>query len=183
VVFIDTAGLRDAVDEIEQEGVRRSRSALEGAELVLQILDASEPLATTDDHVLSRPFRGKHLVVLNKCDLPVRCELPAGCQAVRVSCQTGEGIEALKDAIRDAVWGGQVNAEMLEVAINARHQEALQRAREAAGKALEALDQDLTLELVAMELRTAAQALGEVVGQTATEDLLDRIFSQFCIGK
>jgi tRNA modification GTPase len=89
----------------------------------------------------------------------------------------------LKDAIRDAVWGGQVNAEMLEVAINARHQEALQRAREAAGKALEALDQDLTLELVAMELRTAAQALGEVVGQTATEDLLDRIFSQFCIGK
>jgi tRNA modification GTPase len=183
IVFIDTAGLRETGNEIEREGVRRSRSALEGAELILQVLDASEPLAETGDGVLSPPGRGKRILVLNKSDLPARCQLPPGQEAVRVSCQTGQGIEALKDAIRDAVWGGEVNAGMLEVAINERHQEALRRAREAAAKALEAIDQDLTLELVAMELRASTQALGEVVGQTATEDLLDRIFSQFCIGK
>jgi len=81
------------------------------------------------------------------------------------------------------VWSGEVRAEMLQAMINSRHQDALRRAREATGRTVEALRGDLTLDLVALDLRIAANAIGEVVGKTTTEDLLDSIFSQFCIGK
>jgi tRNA modification GTPase len=93
------------------------------------------------------------------------------------------GIEDLKDAIRTAVWSGDIRADMLPVMINARHQDALRRAREAVEKSLSALRAGETLELAAMDLRIATNAVGEVVGKTSTEDLLNAIFSQFCIGK
>jgi tRNA modification GTPase len=102
---------------------------------------------------------------------------------VNVCCLSGKGIEALKDAIKEAVWSGEIRVEMLEVMINSRHQEALGRARAAAQQTIEALRAERTLELVAMDLRIAVNAIGEIVGKTATEDLLDSIFSQFCIGK
>ena len=89
----------------------------------------------------------------------------------------------MKDAIKDAAWSGEIKAEMLEVMINSRHQEALGRARAATMAALEALRSGQTLELPAMDLRIAVNAIGEIVGKTTTEDLLDKIFSQFCIGK
>ena len=105
------------------------------------------------------------------------------CPVVDVCALSGQGIETLKDAIKNLVWAGEVKAEMLQVMINSRHQDALRRAREATLRSVEALRQDLTLELVALELRIAVDAVGEVVGKTTTEDLLDSIFSQFCIGK
>jgi tRNA modification GTPase len=111
--------------------------------------------------------------------------LPAGLTdpQVRVSCRTSDGIESLKDAIKALVWTGAVGAEMLEVMINSRHQDALARAREATTRTLAALREDLSLDLVAVDLRIAVNALGEVVGKTFTDDLLDLIFSQFCLGK
>ena len=98
-------------------------------------------------------------------------------------CLTGQGIEALKDAIKELVWSGEIKAEMLQVMINSRHQDALNRARAATLRTLAALRENQTLELVALDLRIAVNAVGEIVGQTTTEDLLDMIFSQFCIGK
>ena len=89
----------------------------------------------------------------------------------------------MKDAIKELVWSGEIKAEMLQVMINSRHQDALNRARAATLRTLDALREDATLELVAMDLRIAVNAVGEIVGKTATEDLLDSIFSQFCIGK
>jgi tRNA modification GTPase len=89
----------------------------------------------------------------------------------------------LKDQIKHLVWSGEITAESLQVAINARHQDALNRACEAARRAADALAANATLELVAMDLRIAANAVGEIVGKTTTEDLLDSIFSTFCIGK
>src|SRR5258708_1179042 len=102
---------------------------------------------------------------------------------VNVRCISGQGMEALKDAIKELVWAGEIKAEMLQVMINSRHQEALKRARQAAQQTIEAMRSDLTLELVATDLRIAVNAIGEIVGRTTTEDLLDSIFSQFCIGK
>ncbi|MDE3069031.1 MAG: tRNA uridine-5-carboxymethylaminomethyl(34) synthesis GTPase MnmE [Verrucomicrobiota bacterium] len=204
VVFIDTAGLREARDEIEEEGVRRSRLSLAQAELLLHVLDASEPLTAADANHLAE-FAGKQrILVRNKVDLPVKLELPPehacpprreairaspatgpefGASVVDVCCLNGEGIEKLKDAIKDRVWSGAIEAGMLEVMINSRHQDALNRAREAARRTIDALRGDAALELVALDLRIAVNAVGEIVGQTATEDLLDSIFSQFCIGK
>jgi tRNA modification GTPase len=243
VVFIDTAGLREAGDEIEAEGIRRSRESLARAELILHVLDASEPFTGADEKYLAEFAGKKRILVLNKADLPRRLALPGletdigsriargrsaavpaaetpgsstppriaetaggpmslrpGTGALRdgeqrpwpdsglavrveVSCLTGAGLESLKDAIKQCAWSGEIKAEMLQVMINSRHQEALQRAREAAVRAAEALREGLTLELVAMELRVAVNAVGEIVGKTSTEDLLDSIFSLFCIGK
>jgi tRNA modification GTPase len=190
VVFIDTAGLREARDEIEREGIRRSRESLASAEFILHILDASEPLTEADEKYLAEFAGKKRILVRNKTDLPVKLNLPHDSRftihdshVVDVSCLSGQGIEALKDAIKELVWSGEINAGMLQVMINSRHQDALNRARAAARQTIDALRGDVTLELVAMDLRIAVNAVGEIVGKTATEDLLDSIFSQFCIGK
>jgi tRNA modification GTPase len=184
VVFVDTAGLREARDEIEVEGIRRSRLTFERADLILHILDASEPLMPEDERYLAEFSGKKRLFIANKIDLPRKLELPRDVsRAVEVSCVTGDGIEQLKDAIKSAVWAGEIKAEMLQVMINARHQDALRRAAEAVRRSLDGLRACLSLELIAMDLHIAVNALGEIVGKTTTEDLLDSIFSQFCIGK
>ncbi len=183
VVFIDTAGLRQAADDIEAEGVRRSRSTLAAAELILHVLDGSEPAGEYDQQLLTEYAGRPRLLVRNKADLPRRLQLPAGLAALDVCCLTGAGVESLKDAIKAQVWAGGISAEMLQVTINSRHEDALRRAREASDRALAALRAHLGLELVTLDLRQAANAVGEIVGKTTTEDLLDSIFSQFCIGK
>ena len=208
VVFIDTAGLREARDEIEQEGIRRSRESLANAEFILHVLDASEPLAKEDENYLAEFAGKKRILVRNKVDMPAKWDFEelkchVGVQAsacspdklklelqqdtpppkVDVSCVSGQGIEALKDAIKQLAWSGEIKAEMLQVMINSRHQDALNRARSATQRTIEALGGGATLELAAMDLRIAVNAVGEIVGKTATEDLLDSIFSQFCIGK
>lgn len=212
VVFVDTAGLRESRDDIEREGIRRTRAMVAKAELVLHVLDASEPLSAEDEQFLAEFAGKKRLVVLNKVDLLERplggarpsgrfsvlanegvpapdtaveggLKRPEGRAPIPVSCLTGAGLEGLKDAIKQTVWAGEIKAEMLQVMINSRHQDALQRARAATVRTAEALRSDRSLELVAMDLRIAVNAVGEIVGKTTTEDLLDSIFSQFCIGK
>jgi len=185
VVLIDTAGLREARDEIEAEGVRRSHAALRQAELILHVLDVSEPLTAADENYLAEFAGRKRILVRNKCDLSGQLQLPSDLNApvVEVCCLTGQGIEPLKDAIKELVWAGEIKAEMLQVMINSRHQDALNRARAATVHAVEALRAAQPLELPAFDLRLAVNAVGEIVGQTTTEDLLDLIFSQFCIGK
>ena len=204
VVFIDTAGLREARDAIEQEGVRRSRESLVRAEIIVHVLDGSEPLTSADEQYLAEFSSRKRILAVNKVDLPGKLVLPfkstgragsplpaAGAHrvtrptedVVEICCLTGQGIEALRDAIKDLVWSGEITAGMLQVMINSRHQDALNRARAATQRTLEVLRGQETLELAAGELRIAVNAIGEIVGKTATEDLLDSIFSRFCIGK
>lgn len=199
VIFIDTAGLRFSKDEVEREGIRRSRESARQADLLLRVVDASQnPAGAT-----AKPNFGEsdwpqppqaRLIVLNKIDLlsrndpfaPARKPFSysqADTAAVRISCRTGEGLETLKDQIRDAAWKGRTRQKNLDAAINARHQNALQRARQAAQTAFQAIETNLTPELIALDLRIAANAVGEIVGKTSTDDLLDKIFSQFCLGK
>ncbi len=185
VVFVDTAGLRDSTDALEQEGIRRSREAAERAELVLHVLDGHEPLASDDALRLEDSLPRSRVIVVNKSDLPRRLVLPPRCEAeaVLVSCETGAGMELLCDAIQNRVWSGSMSAENIPVTINARHSEALRRAREALVRTMDGLRRNDTLELPAFELRIATNAVGEVVGATSTEHLLDMIFRQFCLGK
>ena len=208
VVFVDTAGLRQAGDVIEQEGIRRSHETVTKAELILHVFDVSEPFTREDETYLAQFAHKKRIIVRNKVDLPMKLMLPLtlslspsdgervaegrvrgdpdeinATRVVDVCALTGQGIEPLKDAIKDLVWSGEIKAEMLQVMINSRHQDALRRAREATLRTIEAFRTDLTLELVALDLRIAVNAVGEIVGKTTTEDLLDSIFSQFCIGK
>ncbi len=201
VIFIDTAGLREARDEIEVEGIRRSRESLAKAEFILHVLDASEPLTGADENYFAEFAGKKRIIVLNKIDLPRKLELlgragsplpddgahgvtrPTEAKVIGVCSVSGQGIEVLKDAIKSLVWAGEIKAEMLQVVINSRHQDALNRARTAAKQAAQSLREGMTLELIAFDLRIAGNAVGEIVGKTTTEDLLDKIFSSFCIGK
>ena len=185
LIFIDTAGLRHSTDSIELEGIRRSRETLSRAELVLHVIDASEDLNPEDAGYIEELADKKRILAINKIDLGERVKIsaPEDLPVVKISCTTGHGIEALKDKIKELIWSGKILGEMFEVMINSRHEEALERARLHLQNTIQALQTDAPLEIAAMDLRMAMNAVGEIVGKTTTENLLDSIFSQFCIGK
>jgi len=169
----DTAGLRETDDVIEREGVERARRAIENADVIVRVIDATETCDLTGTE--------NELVVFNKVDLlSSRDGLPS--QALPVSCTTGEGIRSLVDAIVARTRGANIESPTL-AAINARHQSCLIRARKALAQATDDLTAGRDPELVALPLREALQAVGEVVGLADTEEILGEIFSTFCIGK
>jgi tRNA modification GTPase len=185
---IDTAGLRKTADPVEQEGVRRARHAAEQADLRLHLVDAS---ILPDASSIPVPLFDDEILVYNKRDLvaasPDRKALPQG---ICISCRTGEGIDDLIRAIISKVTGQAqekrgVPGETAHdgAAINARHQDCLKRAIASLGAAMDLLGTGEPPELVAVELRSSLGAVGEVVGEAGTEEILGKIFSSFCIGK
>ncbi len=176
--LIDTAGLRETAEALEKAGIARTHAALAQADLVLEVVDASQPPETFPK--IDTPAR--RLLILNKCDLG---EHPgwAGTDAVRVSCATGAGLEDLAAAIETALTHGEISWSDDLVAINARHQQCLRRAHEALLAARALLTSGQPPELIAEELRSALHALGDVVGHADAEELLGVIFGRFCIGK
>jgi len=184
VVLVDTAGMRESADAVEREGMRRSREAALGADVVLEVADVTLPPPTVVP--VERAAGTAWLRVANKCDLEPDPGYAAEAGWIRVSCRTAEGLDELRAAMGASLGGGTAAGGLgvgEEWAVSARHQDALRRSLEAMGLAFGAMRQGVALDLVAADLRVAAQALGEVVGKTGTEDLLDRIFSTFCIGK
>ena len=176
VRLMDTAGVRDTEDEIERAGIERTRLALERADLVLHLFDASAP--PTDE----RPTTpGKVLRIINKADLGQHAAW-AGAEVARISCLQNTGLDALTDAIFSGVTGGAARSEW-SVAINARHQSCLENARGFLLVAQQALADGLSPEFVAEDLRATMNAVGDVVGRPDTEELLGVIFASFCIGK
>ena len=186
--LVDTAGLREALDPVEREGVRRSREIIAGAELILFLLDGSRLPHEGDFEAYKEVENRPHLVVVNKRDLPAagdgalfrgtRCagELP-------VSAKTGEGVEALLKAIACELVPGE-GAILSEAPLSRiRHVDAARKADAALERALEAAGRGLPLECLASDVRDAAQALAELTGEIAPEEVLDAIFSTFCIGK
>jgi tRNA modification GTPase len=184
VVLVDTAGLRAAQDAVEEEGTRRSRLSIEGADLVLLVLDGSEGPREEDRSLLAGTGDRPRLLVVNKVDLGHHpdWQLEADREGrVATSALTGEGLDALRESIRARVLEGEPSVGGQGVITHERHVLALVEALEALSRAQKAVD--LPGEIVAMELHDALNALGAIVGQTTPEDVLDRIFSTFCIGK
>lgn len=178
--LVDTAGVRESTDLIEAAGIQRTVRQIEAADLLLEIHDASRP---KPEEAIFPASHALHLRVLNKCDLGEHPDW-TGTEAVRISCASGAGFDALSEKIRNALHLGAVDWGEHAVAINARHQASLQNARADLLAALELLGQDgLDPGLAAIELREALDALGEIPGRVDTEDLLGVIFSRFCIGK
>lgn len=182
--IVDTAGIRHSHDVVEKEGVRRSLAAIGSADIVLVMLDGSQPLTLEDQRVLDE-VKGKiALVVINKADLPRKlAALDQPMVQVSLSCQTGKGLDDLREAIANIVRQGTINAREHAWAVNQRHQTALAQTKESLLKAHEAAMTGLSPEFIAMDLRGALDSLGLIIGATYTEDILDRIFSDFCIGK
>jgi len=182
VELVDTAGLRDNPDRIEAEGIRRARKALGSADAVLWIQDASiSERGEIDEELLQGIAEGVPVIVVqNKTDL---VELPAHAaeDAVRLSAKTGEGIDDLRGRIRDLA--GYENQGEGAFTARRRHLEALKQANAHFATGRDALRQSSAGELFAEELRLSQQALGEITGAVSSDDLLGRIFSEFCIGK
>lgn len=192
VTLSDTAGLRVSAEPIEAKGIARTRELIDEAPWALWVIDGSEPLSSEDRAIAASLVRKGALVALNKRDLARRTaadeveSLLGECGSARVievSAARGDGIEALKDAIADFMGAKTAGAELGDAAANPRHVEALSRARAALGRAAEAARTGFPGEIVALELRECVTAIGEVTGRSVTEDLLDRIFARFCIGK
>lgn len=172
VRLTDTAGLREEGDELEALGMARTRAALAEADLVVHL---TAPDAASEPPEVSVPM----IRVAAKCDLAA--SEPTG--LLRVSAHTGEGLEALQQEITRHLHLDERSLDHERVAINARHEAVLDKAREALIRAEEAQRQGRPPELVSADLRRALEALGEVVGATTEEDVLDRLFARFCIGK
>lgn len=181
--LVDTAGVRASDDEIEIEGMQRTRQQVENADLVLWIVDGSQPRPQQKS---SKGLEGgRELLILNKSDLGLHPDWQAG-EGVGISCTEGQGIDDLEDAVVNVlsadgeVWGDNL------VAINSRHQDCLNRALqdlEAAEKGLGQGGDAQSPEIVAIELRSALDHVGEIVGRVDSEEILGEIFSSFCIGK
>jgi tRNA modification GTPase len=190
VRLLDTAGLRKTVDPIEMEGVRRTRERVAGADFVILVVDGSRPLEDEDRTIFTEAIGKKKVVVVNKRDLPPKISpeelgehFPEG-PVVSISALRNEGIDDLKDAVYGSLIHRNVRTspEYLIVA-NVRHKNALSQARNNIKNAQEGLGEGISLEFIAFEIRSALDALGEIVGETTTEEVLNRIFEQFCIGK
>ncbi|RKU33953.1 tRNA uridine-5-carboxymethylaminomethyl(34) synthesis GTPase MnmE [Candidatus Poribacteria bacterium] len=187
--LIDTAGIRQTADLVEQQGVRRSKAAMDKAEFLLLMFDASQALTEADVELLETANSHKAILILNKTDLPCVTQpdaLRAHCpkkRVVQTAIPEGKGLEALKAAIREELLGDAFVMGDSPIVTNARHQAAMRRADAALNNAIESLSNAMPPELVAVDLHISLDALGDIVGKTTTEDILDRIFSQFCIGK
>ena len=182
----DTAGIRKTNDAVEQIGVERSRKVLETSEIALIVLDSSEPFATADNELVNQIQGKKALLVLNKIDLPKRLELPrnvATLQSVSVSAITGEGLNALQDKLVTIAYSGTVGSANVGVAINERHKISLESASKDLTECCQLFLSNNSLEVIAQQLRSSLNEIGEITGKTATEDILTKIFSTFCIGK
>lgn len=181
VHLTDTAGLREVDEGVEQFGIARSREKMNEADVVLMVCDGSRVLSEEEQALMSQLDSKRSLVAINKCDLvPVGYRAP---DTVEVSARTGEGLGALQDALLKKLQGegpSEVEGVMISVM---RHRQALDRAVAALTEAETCVTAGQSAEFVAQHLTQASTALGEIVGEVTTDDVLGQIFGKFCIGK
>lgn len=189
--IMDTAGIREVKDLAEKEGVRRSLQSIENADLVLALFDRSVPLQEEDFEVLRKISDRNAIFVLNKSDLPAVFDLThfsalmdhPPSPVLHISATGGEGIDKLKDTIFDLCLKNWSEEREGIVVTNLRHKTAIQNADLSLMNAMQALTENQPIEIIALELRDCLDKLGEIVGTITTEDILNRIFNEFCIGK
>lgn len=184
VQVLDTAGIRESVDEVEKIGIARSQSAAQAADLVLLTLDASQGWGPNEDLLYAQINNKPHILVVNKTDLTSKTvqNLPEATTVYTAAAQS-KGIEDLERAILSAVHSGSLAAADTDIAINQRQAAALIRAQTALTEVQTTIQNELPLDFWTIDLRAAIHALGEVTGEEMTESMLDEIFSRFCIGK
>jgi tRNA modification GTPase len=179
--LLDTAGIRDAQEVVEQEGIRRSLSALKDADLIMLVLDATRGVQKEDQVILNQAPEHKTVVIWNKVDLPSEHMPPVG--AIHISAKEGLGLAELKDAIQSLVWKKGAPSKEEVVITNVRHREALEGAIQNVNKLIEGLQTGISPEFLSSDMRAALKELGTIIGQDITEEILSAIFSKFCVGK
>lgn len=187
--LVDTAGIRDTEDIVEKIGVERSRKALSEADLILFVLNNNEPL-TEDDQTLYEVVKNEDvIVIINKTDLEPRLdidevkEMIGDMPLIQTSMLKQEGIDELEIQIRDLFFGGEVQNQDMTYVSNSRHISLLKQARHSIQDAIDAAESDVPMDMVQIDLTRTWEILGDIIGESASDELIDQLFSQFCLGK
>lgn len=187
VCLVDTAGIRDTDDTVEKIGVSRARKYMDKADIVLIVIDQSRPLSMEDQNIL-RTAGGKHaIIVLNKSDLPckvLKTDLASyGYDILSVSAAAGKGIESLKEAILSVVLQNGMTEGQSALLTNTRHIDLVRQTRNNLDRALHTIEMGMPIDCAIVDIRAAWETLGEVTGDTVHDDIVEEIFSRFCLGK
>lgn len=187
--LIDTAGIRETEDIVEKIGVAKSREILRQADLILLVLNYNEELKP-DDYAIFEAVEGMHvIIIINKTDLPQKIDMNEVTKhfpnqpMVMTSVKEDQGIDKLEEAISHIFFTGRVQQEDLTYVSNARHIHLLRQAEQAMEDAIAAIEDRMPVDMVQIDIKKAWELLGEVIGESVGEDLIDQIFSQFCLGK
>lgn len=187
--LLDTAGIRETMDVVEQIGVERSKAAVVEADLILLVLNSAESLHEDELKLMEQLKNRPTLVLLNKIDLPQQLDraqiahyFPENA-VVELSAKTQEGLDHLEDAISELFFGGKLESGDLTYVSNVRHIALLKKAKQSLADAYEAADSGVPIDILQIDVRLAWEQLGEVIGDSAPDALIDQIFSQFCLGK
>jgi len=187
--IIDTAGIRETEDIVERIGVERTKELFKEADLLLIVLDASDRF-TEEDELLTKLVKDKRAIVLiNKTDLPQRLDEDVVRKAfsdkriIKISVKENIGLDRLKEEITEMFFEGEIESRDTTIVTNLRHKEALRKAKESLEKAMETIELGMPLDCIAIDVTGARNRMGEITGDAISEDVLDQIFTQFCIGK
>ncbi|GAB2717187.1 tRNA uridine-5-carboxymethylaminomethyl(34) synthesis GTPase MnmE [Paenibacillus thermoaerophilus] len=186
--LLDTAGLRETDDVVERIGVERSRGAMDEADLILLVLNGSEPLDPSEYELMEQVKDRPTIVIVNKLDLPQRIEIGEvrerfGERIVSMSVKEQQGLDQLESAIADLFFSGEVASDDSTMVSNIRHIGLLSQAQSALEEAKTAAENGVPIDMIQIDIRQAWEKLGEIIGDSVGESLIDQIFSQFCLGK
>lgn len=185
----DTAGIRETHDEVERIGVSRAKEAINDSDLIIAIFDGSKPFTDEDKEIISLIENKKSIILLNKADLEKKVsssdikELIGDKKYFDVSILSGKEIKTIEDEIKEMFFKGEIKESSDVYVNNLRHITALKEAKSAMDEVLEDIEQEMFLDILEVNLEVALASLGEITGDTTTEDVLDKVFSEFCIGK
>lgn len=179
----DTAGIRDTAEIVEKEGIRRSKQAMQRADLVLLVLDANRTLSSEDWELLELLPEEKSIVIWNKIDLGKPKETLAGKNVLFLSVKEGLGLDTLKEKIGQLIWKKGPPSREEVFLTKLRHKEALSKAVQSCQKVITGLQENISPEFISSDMRQALEQLGMIIGTNVTEDILSSIFSKFCLGK
>lgn len=187
IKIIDTAGIRETDDVVEKIGVERSRAKINDADLIILILDSSNELTEEDKEIINHISNKKYMILLNKSDLNSKITQKdlenINCTNIyNISAKTGKGIDEVRTAIKDMFFKGEISTNNV-IITNTRHKEALLRAYECIESAINTLNYTFAIDLASIDIRNAWTFLGEITGDSLEENIIDKIFKDFCLGK
>lgn len=189
VYLVDTAGIRETSDKVEKMGIEKSKEAFNQADFILFLLDGSRPLEEEDLQIMELLKERKSLVLINKRDLgeaisieEIVAKLPAS-QVIEASLLKGQGITEIEDAVEDLVYGGEIVQKESMMVNNVRHIELLQQAVKSLTDALHMSERREALDFIEVDVKNAYERLGEIIGETVSDDIINEVFARFCLGK
>ena len=189
VYLVDTAGIRETSDKVEKMGIEKSKEAFNQADFILFLLDGSRSLEEEDLQIMEFLKERKSLVLINKRDLgeaisieEIAAKLPAS-QVIEASLLKGQGITEIEDAVEDLVYGGEIVQKESMMVNNVRHIELLEQAVKSLTDALHMSERREALDFIEVDVKNAYERLGEIIGETVSDDIINEVFARFCLGK